>query len=392
MAKHLTQLHIENFRGIKNLSLNKFSHVNILAGVNNSGKTSILEVILSLAYTNDFKGLYEIAHSRSMGKLGLMEFKWLFNISSNKISIEAYVNNKNIIYSVELEEEVIYSDELPNIISDNIDIEDIEKNRLLRELKKPMSRSAFKRGAEKYPYENQEEIKNYTINYYTNGRNKCTTILNKFVANTHRPIYASKYKISSNLNFKCISLGVVDHLSGNITPNIASSIDNMERMTELLQIFDPHIKSIGLTMNEKYNFDTNLTIKHMIKGELPISVYGDGIKKIIALADSIMGAENGILLIDEIETSIHRSILKNSMDWLIRACKLYNVQIFLTTHSIEVCDTILETANDLSQSLYGEDNCVSMITLYNRNEDIVARTLDGKSALKMREDYDMELR
>ncbi len=145
-------------------------------------------------------------------------------------------------------------------------------------------------------------------------------------------------------------------------------------------------------MNEKYNYDTNLTIKHRVKGELPISVYGDGIKKVIALADSIMGAKDGILLIDEIETSIHRSILKNSMDWLIRACELYNVQIFLTTHSIEVCDTILETANDLSQSLYGEDNCVSMITLFNRNDDIVARTLDGKSALKMREDYDMELR
>ncbi len=389
MAKHLTELQVENFRGIRKLSLRKLSHVNIVAGINNSGKTSILEAILSLAYTKDFKGLYEIAYSRSMGKLELMEFKWLFNISSNKFSIEAKVSNQDIRYSVELDEEIIYSDEIPNIISDNLNIDDIEKNRLLRELKRPLS--PIKRGGWKYNYESQEEIKSYNINY-TSDRNKCTTILNKYVANAPKPIYSSKYKTSSNLNFNCIRLGVVDHLSGNIIPNIASSIDNMERMTELLKIFDPYIESIGLTMNEKYNFDTILTIKHMIKGELPISVYGDGIKKIIALADSIMGAKDGILLIDEIETSIHRSILKNSMDWLIKACELYNVQIFLTTHSIEVCDTILETANDLSHLLYGEDNCVSMITLFNKNEDIVARKLDGKSALKMREDYDMELR
>ena len=41
---------------------------------------------------------------------------------------------------------------------------------------------------------------------------------------------------------------------------------------------------------------------------MPLSTYGDGIKKVIALAGRIADAQNGILLIDEIETSIHTSL------------------------------------------------------------------------------------
>jgi AAA15 family ATPase/GTPase len=42
-----TSLKIENFRGIKSLEMSDLGRVNVLAGKNNSGKTSVLEAICS---------------------------------------------------------------------------------------------------------------------------------------------------------------------------------------------------------------------------------------------------------------------------------------------------------------------------------------------------------
>lgn len=48
MARHIKELNIESFRGVKNLSLNELNHINIITGDNNCGKTSVLEVLETL--------------------------------------------------------------------------------------------------------------------------------------------------------------------------------------------------------------------------------------------------------------------------------------------------------------------------------------------------------
>lgn len=47
-------------------------------------------------------------------------------------------------------------------------------------------------------------------------------------------------------------------------------------------------------------------LRHKRLGDMPLSTYGDGIKKVLVLSNAIAAATNGILLIDEIETAIHK--------------------------------------------------------------------------------------
>ena len=42
---HLKEFYIDNFRGYRKFKMNTDSNTNILTGVNNSGKTTILEAI-----------------------------------------------------------------------------------------------------------------------------------------------------------------------------------------------------------------------------------------------------------------------------------------------------------------------------------------------------------
>lgn len=46
-------LHIQSFRGLRDLQLEACGPVNLLVGGNNSGKTSILEALLLLASPED---------------------------------------------------------------------------------------------------------------------------------------------------------------------------------------------------------------------------------------------------------------------------------------------------------------------------------------------------
>jgi AAA15 family ATPase/GTPase len=57
-------------------------------------------------------------------------------------------------------------------------------------------------------------------------------------------------------------------------------------------------------------------------------------------------AKNGILLIDEIETSIHFSALSQVFTWLIQACKTNKKQLFVTTHSLEAVDAMLDADSE----------------------------------------------
>jgi energy-coupling factor transporter ATP-binding protein EcfA2 len=67
----------------------------------------------------------------------------------------------------------------------------------------------------------------------------------------------------------------------------------------------------------------------------PMSIMGDGTKRILTLCLSFLRAQNGIILVDEIESGLHHSTLVDvwkNLNWLSRE---FNVQIFATTHSYE---------------------------------------------------------
>ena len=80
---------------------------------------------------------------------------------------------------------------------------------------------------------------------------------------------------------------------------------------------------------------------------MPVSTYGDGIKKVLLLANAIVQAAHGILLIDEVETAIHTKYYDDIFRFLLKACKQYEIQLFITTHNLEALDALLETQDQL---------------------------------------------
>ena len=130
-------------------------------------------------------------------------------------------------------------------------------------------------------------------------------------------------------------------------------------------------------------------IRHKLLGDMPVSSYGDGIKKVLALSNGIAMAAGGILLIDEIETAIHKKYYDDIFRFIVKACKSFKVQAFITTHSIEAIDGLLGTQDyDIQCDL--DDICVC--TIKRTEEGTVSRVLTGREVYENRESFGFEVR
>jgi predicted ATP-dependent endonuclease of OLD family len=68
---------------------------------------------------------------------------------------------------------------------------------------------------------------------------------------------------------------------------------------------------------------------------LPLSLMGEGMERYLTFVLAILDAENGIVLIDEIENGFHHSIYPKIWTNLAKLSRKYNVQLITTTHSYE---------------------------------------------------------
>lgn len=68
---------------------------------------------------------------------------------------------------------------------------------------------------------------------------------------------------------------------------------------------------------------------------IPIGSFGDGMWRMLALSVALVRARNSILLIDEIDTGFHYSVMSDMWKLVSEASELFNVQVFATTHSYD---------------------------------------------------------
>jgi len=72
-----------------------------------------------------------------------------------------------------------------------------------------------------------------------------------------------------------------------------------------------------------------------IERRVPVQIMGDGIIRLLTILTAISRAQNGFVIIDEIENGFHYSVLPKLWKIIYNTAEQYNVQIFASTHSIE---------------------------------------------------------
>lgn len=90
------------------------------------------------------------------------------------------------------------------------------------------------------------------------------------------------------------------------------------------------------------------------KTRLPLESYGEGMRRLLAICLTLVSANHGYLLIDEIDTGFHWTVMADMWQYVIEAAGRSNVQVFATTHSydcIKGLATLVQSRPELAERL-----------------------------------------
>ena len=83
----------------------------------------------------------------------------------------------------------------------------------------------------------------------------------------------------------------------------------------------------------------------------PMGSYGDGMRRLLALSLSLMRTADGFLLVDEIDTGLHWTVMEETWRLVVETARRSSIQVFATTHSydcIRGLASLVESRPDLA--------------------------------------------
>ena len=364
MATHIENLRISSYRGMKELELNNLGAVNVFVGDNNVGKTSVLEAIQLLCAPSKYN-LVQIARQREKYRVGLGvglvdSLCYLFDMSSE--------NNKCLEFrlagSVDGEngEVAVYGERGVQFL----DVSKFHFSVAGQQSKEKMEAvdtfyGKIECSFSKYQQEGLDSDE-FEINDYSRVRTG---------------------KSGQNEILKSKTILTIDHIIENAFGELIKSSKVKDKAVQLLKDeFDESIKDLRIIGNGA----GYVPMVEVVTGEyVPLSLYGDGMKKALTMLNAIVNTEGGVVLIDEFETALHTSAMENVFSFVMEAASKLGVQLFLTTHSLEAVDKLLEGAGEHIDSL-------RVVRLRKKNEKVFSHVMNGREALENRRTYDMEIR
>jgi hypothetical protein len=318
------QLTLHQFRGIQELELSGLGRFNLLVGKNNSGKTSVLEALALYCSPLDLGTWVNAARRREPPPHSRLhparQLRWLFTQRPDLVRDTPYVGDIRLSASgaFEIREMRAHLEEIRAIVvrpdeelqgyvttgdlasgsrlEVHVQMESATAPGQLRELVHPFT--LMESGETRVPtIEGAPEAKARVIAPYAHWIIPLEGLFSEAVRQGHR-----------------------------------------EAAVELM-------RSLGIRVEHAEVFsDAGVPVLYLQDskaGFLPVSSFGDGVRRALLLALAIPLAAKGVLLIDELETAIHISMLGKVFNWVLAACHEHDVQVVATTHSLEAIDAIL---------------------------------------------------
>ncbi len=119
-------------------------------------------------------------------------------------------------------------------------------------------------------------------------------------------------------------------------------------VVEALQILEPRIERISFTSRRTSN--SGILLK--LRGEqepIPLGSMGDGMRRILAIVTSLVSVDKGTLLVDEIDTGLYYAVLTNMWKLILETAQRREIQVFATTHSWDCVHAFQEALQDFAE-------------------------------------------
>ena len=300
----LKRLQIRHFRGFNDLNVEQLSGINLIAGKNNAGKTSLLEALFLLAGAGNAQMALNANVLRGLESNVLLagEPFWkqlFFNLDMGRpIEIKGVHASRGRL-TLQIASERQPATEIPLDRPGRLSETNLFDERTL----------AFQyfRGTSKKPAKSRIRLGGQGVE------------MTQPATNVPFPAAILLSRLRS-IHEDAVRLGMLRRQKqGHL-------------LVKALQVVDPRLQSIE---------DNSSSGIPMIWGDIglselvPLSVMGEGMAQIARLVLAIASTPNGVVLVDEVENGFHHSVLPDIWRAVDTAAKQFRTQVFATTHSLE---------------------------------------------------------
>lgn len=268
---------IKNYKCFEDTKIEGFERVNLIGGLNNAGKTVLLEALHlgwenpqnKIALHRKLRGENENPHS----------YEYLFYKNNVRNKIEISFQNQRLFTTLIYDEAEELKVEFPKQHSENRIIRHFEERGLF--VTKIVEYNHFYR----FPIDN-------------------------FLAPSE--IFNSEQLV---LDYNKIE---------------EKSLDN--KVLEFLQSIDKSISDIRVSIQG----GAHLRVKKGNDGIVPLTALGDAAKRVARIAITALSGDHKVIFIDEIENGIHYTAHHEFWRLLFHLAQSLDLQVFATTHSLEM--------------------------------------------------------
>lgn len=335
VAKHFSSVNIIKYRKLLNIEIKNLSRVNIFAGGNNLGKTSVLELFYLFTRLNNFQSIIDLEKFR--GRF-YQDFptKWFNKIFVEDIHIEGDFND--VLCSLN--------------ISKYETTENIEKSHYLNSITTDANVNGDNFSSTIHLFDNKDPEF-----YFEKSQFLC------------QATFSSPYRYDGSLLKKAHAKAVQEKYFDDIIIFLRDKMDTNIDKIEMVSI-ENESRFMVSTHNGLYAID--------------ITKYGEGLQRIFEIALLMGYSKNGIICIDELDSAIHKNLLIDFTHFIQELAVKFNVQVFLSTHSKECVDAFVTNSFP--------DDELTAFALTEVNGKIICKYLEGNKLKQLVETINIDIR
>lgn len=317
---------INRFRCFENTAIKGFGDVNLIGGLNNAGKTALLEAILLSNYPTgrSIEFLREIRNERFELDWKINPWRFLFYNQNDKTDIQ--------IISKDTDEKIISRISVSS--SQNIN-DAVDKNNYLAStnLEKILRETSML----------------YLLNIMGSNNNEEFGYLPLFRSQGTRFRFPLDFIGKKPKNYDANIDGIFFHplLKKEDTAlasmySVARNQNNIQHFNDVLSKIDKNIVGSEIDAPDGKSV-INLILKNGQR--LPVRMFGDAIRKAVEIILALFNMTNTVLFIDEIENGLHYTKYCDFWNAIFQISITQKVQIFATTHSKEMIAAFAQSSN-----------------------------------------------
>jgi AAA15 family ATPase/GTPase len=370
----LKSLKIKNFRCFEEFDLPQIGRVNLLVGKNNSGKTSILEAVHLLSSPTSIRPLLDIMGYRGEYSLNVkdinndsFEVSHLFcghqmNDESHFTILAIQEENKEIEFDFRL------------VRSKSLKLESREDETESDEYIQHFS-SLIRQGL--IAIELSWKDNNKFVRRISIPLNNIST--NEMIKQLQLSAHVLSDSEKRRSQFVCLNSSDMNTVISDFNAIVLTPQE--EILYESLRIIEPGIERIAAIIAQGSRKHGSEFIISINKQRVPIGVMGYGIWRMLEITLAMVNIPGGTLLIDEIDTGLHFSVMVDLWKLICKTAEKLDIQVFATTHNSDCWKSLAEVAN--SDDIASDDITIHRIergkktsVVFNEQEMAIAAERD----------------